>query len=43
MLHGAAPANAEVRALGVDSGGRSLEYVDECSFIVLTMSPHTLE
>jgi hypothetical protein len=43
MLHGAAPAETEVRALRVDSRRRSLEHVDENPFIVLTMSPNTLE
>jgi hypothetical protein len=43
MLHGAAPANTEVRALGFDSRRRSLEYFDERSLIMLTMSPHALE
>jgi hypothetical protein len=43
MLHGAAPAETEVRALGVDSRRRSLEHVDENSFIVLPMSSRTLE
>jgi len=43
MLHGAAPAETEVRALGVDSRRRSLEHVDENPFIVLPMSSRTLE
>jgi hypothetical protein len=43
MLHGAAPADTEVRALGLDSRGRSLEHFDERTLIVLTMPPNPLK